>query len=32
MSLFNLSRPFAISSLIYCEITILYKPMAKSTG
>jgi len=30
MSLFNFSCPFAITSLICCEITILYKPMAKS--
>ena len=30
ISLFNFSYPFAITSLICCEITILYKPMAKS--
>jgi len=32
LSLFNLSCPFAITSLICCEITSLYKSMAKSMG
>jgi len=32
MSLFNFSFPFAITSLICCEITILFKPIAKSLG
>jgi len=32
ISLFNFSCPFAITSLICCEITILYKSMAKSMG
>ena len=30
ISLFNFSYPIAITSLICCESTILYKPMAKS--
>jgi len=32
MSLFNFSCPFAITSLICCEITILFKPIVKSLG
>jgi len=32
LSLFNFSCPFAITSLICCKITILYKPIAKSMG
>jgi len=32
ISLFNFSCSFAITSLICCDITILYKPMAKSMG
>ena len=32
INLFNFSCLVAITSLICCELTILYKPMAKSTG